>query len=229
MMRKAGPFPQGPAFSLVCVSKLGHHGEKAGAPMNSGNCEWSRKNQLLRHYHDSEWGKPEHDDRRLFEHLTLEVMQCGLNWELMLKKREVFRRHFAGFAPERLALFTEADIEVALADREMIRSRRKIEAVAANAKAFLGIQKDFGSFDAWLWNFTQGRMLVYASHALAMPASNELSEHISRELKKRGFRFVGGVTVYSMLQACGIINDHDRNCPRFRAVMQDAEVEWRND
>ncbi len=197
--------------------------------MAGGNCEWSRKNELLRQYHDTEWGVPEHDDQRLFEHLSLEVMQCGLNWELMLKKRDIFRQHLGGFSPDRLAAFTEADIEAALSDRNMIRSRRKIEAVIANARAFLRMQEACGSFDAWLWNFTQGRMLIYASHEHAMPASNDLSERIAREMKKHGFCFVGGVTVYSMLQAVGIINDHERHCPRFQAVMQDAETEWRQD
>jgi len=200
--------------------------KKKEAFMDSGNCAWSRKNQLLSHYHDTEWGIPEHDDRKLFEHLTLEVMQCGLNWELMLRKREIFRRHLAGFDPCRLAAFTEEDIAAALADREMIRSRRKIEAVIANARAFLAIQKEYGSFSSWLWSFTQGRMRIYASHEHAMPASNELSERISREMKKKDFRFVGGITVYSMLQACGIINDHERTCPRFKEVMQDIETEW---
>lgn len=197
--------------------------------MEKGNCDWSRKNDLLRRYHDSEWGMPEHDDRRLFEHLTLEVMQCGLNWELMLRKREIFREHLAGFDPLRLAAFTEGDIEKLLANDAMIRSRRKIEAVVANARAFLSIQKEFGSFDAWLWRFTEGRMLVYASHEHAMPASNELSLRISLDLKKYGFRLVGGITIYSMLQACGIINDHARDCPRFHEVMQGCDVTWLKD
>ncbi len=197
--------------------------------MAGGNCEWSRKNELLRQYHDTEWGVPEHDDQKLFEHLSLEVMQCGLNWELMLKKRDIFRQNLGGFSPDRLAAFTEADIEAALSDRNMIRSRRKIEAVIANARAFLRMQEAYGSFDAWLWSFTQGRMIIYTSHEHAMPASNDLSERIAREMKKHGFCFVGGVTVYSMLQAVGIINDHERHCPRFQAVMQDVETEWRQD
>lgn len=197
--------------------------------MADENCDWSRKNELLRQYHDTEWGVPEHDDGKLFEHLTLEVMQCGLNWELMLRKREVFRRYLGDFDPARLASFTEDDIAAALSDKDMIRSRRKIEAVIANARAFLSVQKKYGSFDAWLWAFTKGRMLIYASHEQSMPASNELSERIASEMKKCGFRFVGGVTVYSMLQAVGIINDHERDCPRFQAVIQDVETEWRKD
>lgn len=187
-------------------------------------CAWSLKHELLRRYHDTEWGVPVHDDTLLFEHLMLEVMQCGLNWLLMLQKRDIFRRALADFEPRRLAAFTEKDMEQALAVPGMIRSRRKVEAVVANARAFLAVQKDFGSFHDWLWSFTQGRMLVYASHARAVPASNALSDDISAALKARGFRHLGSITVYSMLQACGIVNDHERTCPRFHDVMQGIAV-----
>lgn len=192
--------------------------------MENAGCAWSRNDALLRRYHDTEWGVPVRDDRLLFEHLTLEVMQCGLNWLLMLKKREIFRQALAGFDPLRLAAFTENDVNAALAVPGMIRSRRKVEAVAANARAFLAVQKEFGSFHAWLWNFTDGRMLVYESHAASVPASNELSDRISAALKKRGFRYVGSITVYSLLQACGVVNDHEPDCPRFSEVMRGVEV-----
>ena len=194
--------------------------------MEDKNCAWSRTDERMQHYHDTEWGVPVHDDGILFEHLMLEVMQCGLSWALMLKKRDIFRQAFAGFAPHKLAAFTAEDIESALAIPGMIRSRRKIEAVVSNARAFLAMQAEFGSFCDWLWAFTQGKMLVYRSHAQAMPSSNELSDAISSELKKRGFRYLGSVTAYSMLQACGIINDHQHDCPRFREVMQGMDVEW---
>ena len=192
--------------------------------MGNDGCAWSLSNDLLRRYHDAEWGVPVHDDHLLFEHLALEVMQCGLNWLLMLKKREIFRQALAGFDPQRLAAFTERDIEAALAVPGMIRSRRKVEALVANARAFLAVQQEFGSFHDWLWNFTDGCMLVYESHASAMPASNELSDRISAALRKRGFRYVGSITVYSMLQACGVINDHAPGCPRFAEVMRNADV-----
>ncbi len=192
--------------------------------MENEVCAWSLSDDLLRRYHDTEWGVPVHDDHLLFEHLALEVMQCGLNWLLMLKKREIFRQALAGFDPQRLAAFTDHDIETALAVPGMIRSRRKVEALVADARAFLSLQQEFGSFHAWLWSFTDGCMLVYESHASAMPASNELSERIGAALRKRGFRYVGGVTIYSMLQACGVINDHAPGCPRFSAVMQGAKV-----
>ena len=189
-------------------------------------CTWCLSHELLRRYHDTEWGVPVHDDRLLFEHLMLEVMQCGLSWLLMLKKRDIFRRVLADFQAEELAAFTERDIEAALLAPGMIRSRRKVESVAANARAYLAMQKEFGSFHEWLWNFTDGRMLVYAGHDGAVPAKNALSDRISMELKARGFRHLGSITVYSMLQACGIINDHERSCPRFHAVMQGAKVAW---
>ncbi len=201
------------------MGKTGHYGAKENIMENSG-CAWSLSDDLLRRYHDTEWGVPVHDDRVLFEHLALEVMQCGLNWLLMLKKREIFRRCLAGFDPEKLARFTEKDIEAALAEPGMIRSRRKVEALIADAQAFLAVQQEFGSFHSWLWNFTDGRMLIYESHAHAVPPSNELSDRISAQLKKRGFRYVGSITIYSMLQACGIINDHERTCPRFHEVMR---------
>lgn len=194
--------------------------------MEDRNCAWSRTDERTARYHDTEWGVPVHDDDLMFEHLTLEVMQCGLSWALMLKKRDIFRQAFADFSPRRLAAFTDADIEAALSIPGMIRSPRKVRAVVSNARAFLAMQAEYGSFCAWLWAFTHGRMRVYRSHAQAMPASNELSDAISAALKKRGFRYIGTVTVYSLLQACGIINDHQHDCPRFREVMQGTDVEW---
>ncbi len=192
--------------------------------MEHTGCAWSRSNDLLRLYHDTEWAVPVHDDRVLFEHLALEVMQCGLNWLLMLKKRDAFRRALAGFDPKRLAAFSESDVEAALAVPGMIHSRRKVEALVGNARAFLAMQEEFGSFHSWLWSFTDGHMLVYESHDRAVPAKNELSDRMSAALRARGFRYVGSITVYSLLQACGVINDHERDCPRFRAVMPKADV-----
>ena len=192
--------------------------------MENAGCAWSRNDALLRRYHDTEWGVPVRDDRLLFEHLALEVMQCGLNWLLMLKKRDIFRRVLAGFDPEKLAVFTEKDIEQALTEPGMIRSRRKVEALIVDARAFLAMQKTYGSFHAWLWHFTGNRMLIYKSHAQGVPASNDLSDRISKELKAHGFRYVGSITIYSMLQACGIINDHEPHCPRFDEVMRGVSV-----
>ena len=192
-------------------------------------CAWCLSHELLRRYHDTEWGVPVHDDQQLFEHLMLEVMQCGLNWLLMLKKRDSFRLALADFQVRDLAAFTERDIESALLVPGMIRSRRKVESVVADARAYLAMQKEFGSFHQWLWNFTDGHMLVYAGHDRIIPPKNALSDRISAELKARGFRHLGSITVYSMLQACGIIADHERSCPRFHAVMQGVKVAYVSD
>lgn len=189
-------------------------------------CAWCQTHELLHRYHDTEWGVPIHDDRLLFEHLMLEVMQCGLNWLLMLQKREIFHRALAGFQARELAAFTEGDIQAALLEPGMIRSRRKVEAVTANARAFLAMQKEYGSFHEWLWNFTDGHMLIYTEHDKTIPARNELSDRISAGLKAHGFRYLGSITVYSMLQACGVINDHERSCPRFHAVMQGVKAAY---
>lgn len=185
---------------------------------NDKRCAWCRGNALLAAYHDREWGAPVHDDRLLFEHLSLEVLQCGLSWLLMLKKREIFHRCLADFRPESLAAFTEKDVEAALATPGMIRSRRKIEAVVNNACAFLALQREQGSFSAWIWGFTNGAMRIYSKHEHGIPPRNELSDAVSAELRARGFRFLGSVTVYAFLQACGLVNDHERSCPRFREV-----------
>lgn len=192
-------------------------------------CAWCLSHELLRRYHDTEWGVPVHDDQQLFEHLMLEVMQCGLNWLLMLKKRDSFRLALADFRVRDLAAFTERDIESALLVPGMIRSRRKVESVVADARAYLAMQKEFGSFHQWLWSVTDGHMLVYAGHDRTIPPRNALSDRISVELKARGFRHLGSITVYSMLQACGIINDHERSCPRFHAVMQGVKVAYVSD
>ena len=182
-------------------------------------CAWCCDGGMMERYHDEEWGVPVHDDRKQFEYLTLEVMQCGLNWTLTHKKREIFRQCFADFDYSRIATFGEEDIQRALETPGMIRSRRKIEAIICNARHFLQIIEEFGSFDAFLWAYTQGKTLVYEQHALSgAPASNELSEEISAELKRRGFKFLGAITVYAHLQASGLINDHARDCWRFEDI-----------
>ena len=186
-----------------------------------GHCDWAFVNERNRVYHDEEWGVPVHDDRKMFEHLMLECMQCGLSWDLMLKKREVFRRCFDGFDFEKIAAYTEADVERILNTEGMIRSPRKIRAVIGNARCFVRVREEKGSFCEYLWACAGGKTLLYKGHAEgAIPVSNGLSEEISRDLKKRGFKYVGAVTVYSHLQACGIINDHDADCPCFRKICE---------
>ena len=181
-----------------------------------GCCDWARINDANRLYHDTEWGVPVHDDRLMFEHLTLECLQCGLSWDLMLKKREIFRQCFDGFDYERVAAYDDGDEERILGTPGMIRSPRKVRAVIGNARAFLEVRKEFGTFCDYIWSFSGGKTIRYRGHDTGdVPVSNGLSARLSRDLKKRGFVFVGPVTVYSHLQACGIINDHDCSCPRF--------------
>ena len=170
-------------------------------------------------YHDVEWGLPVLEDRRQFEYLMMEVMQCGLNWDLMMKKREIFRRCFDRFDFDKIAGYCEADVARILATDDMIRSRRKVEAVIHNAQCFKRLREEFGTFSAWIWSFTDGKTVLYDRHGDGLiPASNGLSERVSAELRKRGLKYLGPVTVYSHLQACGVINDHGRDCPRYAVV-----------
>ena len=179
-----------------------------------GFCDWANVNERNRKYHDLEWGRPVHDDRTMFEHLSMECLQCGLSWDLMLKKREVFRACFDGFDYEKVARYDETDVERILNTKDMLRSPAKIRALIQNAKCLLAIREEFGSFCDYLWSFTDGKTVLYEGHDTGrIPVRNGLSVRISRDLKKRGFRYVGPVTVYSHLQACGLINDHSADCP----------------
>lgn len=195
-------------------------------------CQWCRDGGLNEAYHDSEWGVPVRDDRKQFEFLSLEVMQCGLSWTLMLKKREIFRTCFADFDFERIAAFTESDVERIMSIDGMIRSRRKIEAIVNNARVFKDIRREFGSFSDYLWAFTENRSVVYLRHQRGEWADhNALSDKVSADLKRRGMKFLGSVTVYSHLQACGIINDHepgcflyDRLCREGNAILEENEI-----
>ena len=182
-------------------------------------CQWKNSSAEMISYHDKEWGVPTHEDQKLFEYLLLESMQAGLSWALILRKRETLRSCFANFSPEKFAAFTEEDIERIMHTENMIKSERKIRAMIQNAKAFLALQKEEGSFDAYLWSFSGGKSLCYQGHEKgAMPAKNALSEAISKDLKKRGFQYIGPVIIYSFLQACGVINDHEEDCPCCQAL-----------
>lgn len=178
-------------------------------------CRWATT-ALYKEYHDREWGVPLHDDQRLFELLVLEGMQAGLSWLTILNKRENFRRAFDGFDPEKVARYDEAKEEALLRDPGIVRNRLKIQAAIGNARHFLEVQREFGSFDAYIWGYVGG---VPMHHCYAaekeVPASTPLSDRISRDLKKRGFRFVGSTIVYSYLQAAGLVNDHVRGCWRY--------------
>ena len=184
------------------------------------SCDWGFSFEAMKTYHDTEWGIPLHDDWKQFEFLMMEAMQCGLSWDLMIKKREIFRSCFDGFDFDRIAAYDEADVDRIMNTEGMIRSRRKIEAIINNAKCFQQIRKEYGSFDQWLWSFSGGKTILYIGHEKgSIPVSNGLSDQIARELKKRGFKFLGTVTVYSHLQACGIINDHEKDCPRYKYIV----------
>lgn len=188
-------------------------------------CGWCLINEKMIRYHDEEWGVPLHDDRKQFEFLTMEVMQCGLNWNMMIQKREIFRSCFDGFDFEKISMYTEEDILRIMETEGMIRSRRKIEAVIHNARCFREIREEFGSFSDYLWGFSKGKTILYAGHQKGnTTARNGLSDRISKDLKKRGIKYLGSVTVYSHLQACGIINDHLETCFRYRDIVEHYPV-----
>jgi DNA-3-methyladenine glycosylase I len=170
-------------------------------------------------YHDEEWGVPVHDDRKLFEFLILEGAQAGLSWSTILGRREGYRRAFAGFDPEKVAVFTRRDQEQLLSDAGIIRNRLKIRAAIDNAGAFLEIQREFGSFDAWIWEWVGGQPRKNAFRSLGeIPAETDTSRALSKELKRRGFRFVGPTIVYAFMQAVGMVNDHTVDCFRYDQV-----------
>lgn len=173
-------------------------------------CGWvNLKNPLYIDYHDNEWGWPLHHDRALFELLILEGFQAGLSWECVLNKREAFRRAFEGFRPETIAVWGEEDVLRLMADPGIVRNRRKIEAAIGNAKAFLDIQREKGSFDTYIWSFTGGETV---EEEYSLCTTSPLSDAISADLKRRGMKFVGSTIIYSYLQAIGVINGHGREC-----------------
>lgn len=188
-------------------------------------CPWCLGTQKMTRYHDEEWGVPLHDDRKQFEFLMLEAMQCGLSWNLMIEKREIFRACFDGFDYEKIAAYTQADVQRILDTPGMIRSERKVNAVICNARAFIQIRQEYGSFSDWLWQFSQGKTILYDGHSQGLlPAANALSDAVAKELKRRGFKYLGSITVYSHLQACGIVNDHLASCFRYADILEHYPV-----
>jgi len=184
-------------------------------------CKWGHTSELNQKYHDEQWGVPVYDDVRQFEFLMMEVMQCGLNWNMIINKRDIFRSCFDDFDYDKIADYTETDVERIIATPGMIRSVRKIKAVICNARSFQKIRQEFGSFCNYLWKYSNGKTIIYEHHDEGyIPACNGLSDVISKDLKKRGFKFLGSVTVYSHLQACGIINDHGCDCPRYKYLTE---------
>jgi DNA-3-methyladenine glycosylase I len=184
-------------------------------------CEWSGTDPVYVSYHDEEWGVPVHDDTRLFEFLVLEGAQAGLSWITILKKRDAYRRAFAGFTPEKVARFTPQRVEKLLQDPGIVRNRLKIESALRNARAFLAVQEAFGSFDAYQWRFVEGRPLVNRHRGMRdIPARTPLSDAFSKDLKQRGFTFVGSTIVYAHMQAVGMVNDHVVDCFRHAELVR---------
>ena len=187
--------------------------------MEKHSCAWSVKTQEERDYHDTEWGVPLHDDRKLFEFLILDAFQAGLSWRTVLFKRDHFRKAFDQFDAEKIARYDDQKVEELLNNEGIIRNRLKVVASIHNAKSFLKVQKEFGSFDAYIWQFTGGTTRVNAWKSLKeIPANTPQSDAMSKDLKKRGFKFVGTTICYAFMQAGGMVNDHEINCFRYKEV-----------
>lgn len=182
-------------------------------------CPWCGDDPLYVAYHDKEWGVPQHDDRVLFEFLILEGAQAGLSWLTILRKRDNYRKAFDGFDAARIARYGEKDVARLLADAGIVRNRLKISASIANARAFLEVQREFGSFDAYLWAFVAGRPVRNSWQSMAeLPATSEVSDALSKDLRRRGFKFVGSTICYALMQAVGLVNDHLAGCFRHSQV-----------
>ncbi len=185
-------------------------------------CVWCLDSEVMLQYHDEEWGKPLHDDRKHFEYLLMEVMQCGLNWNMMLKKRDIFKKCFDNYDYNKIANYDDFKIESIMNTDGMIKSKKKILAIVNNARAFLKIIDEFGSFDNYIWSFSNYRIMVYHKHQQGYEeVKNSLSDRLSCDLKKRGFKYLGSITIFSHLQTCGIINDHDCNCFRYQELLNE--------
>lgn len=183
-------------------------------------CPWALT-EISANYHDHEWGVPVHDDQKLFEFLILEGAQAGLNWETILKKREAYREAFMQFEPTHIANFNSVRIENLLLNPGIIRNRRKIESAIKNAKAFLNLKDEFGSFNNYIWGFVGGKPIHNQYHDLSeIPAETELSRQISKDLKRRGMSFVGSTIMYAFMQAVGMVNDHLVDCYRYTEIIQ---------
>lgn len=182
-------------------------------------CAWAGNDPLMRRYHDEEWGVPAHEDRSLFEFLTLEGAQAGLSWSTILRKRESYREAFAGFDPERVARFDSRRRATLLKNPGIVRNRLKIESTVSNARAFLDVREEFGSFDRYVWRFVNGKPIQNRRMALhELPARTAESDALSLDLRKRGFRFVGPTIIYAFMQAVGMVNDHEVSCYRHREL-----------
>lgn len=184
-----------------------------------GRCAWAGTDPMMVTYHDEEWGVPVHDDRKLFEYLVLDAFQAGLSWKTILHKRENFRAAFDGFDAERIARYGEAERERLLSDAGIVRNRMKVDATFGNAREFLRLQNEHGSFDAWIWQFTGGRTKQNSwAEMHEIPAKTAESDAMSKALKGEGFKFVGSTICYAFMQAAGMVNDHETGCFRYGEV-----------
>lgn len=189
--------------------------------MKPNRCEWPGADALMIAYHDNEWGVPLHDDQKLFEFIVMDTFQAGLSWKTILHKRENFRKAFDNFNPKKIAAYKANKIDALLADEGIIRNKLKVNATVTNAQAFLKIQQEFGSFDAYIWQFSQGKTMVNAWKNLSeIPAKTAVSDAMSKDLVKRGFKFVGSTICYAFMQAAGIVNDHASYCFRHKEVQK---------
>jgi DNA-3-methyladenine glycosylase I len=192
----------------------------------TNRCTWAGDDPLMVAYHDKEWGVPVHDDRVIFEFLTLEGAQAGLSWTTILRKRENYAQAFDGFDPERIARYDEDRITALLANPGIVRNRRKIEATIQNARSFLAIQREYGTFDAYIWQFVGGKPLVNAWKTIGeIPAQTEESVAMSKDLLRRGFKFVGPTICYAHMQATGMVNDHTVDCFRYLELNSTGQEE----
>ncbi len=189
-------------------------------PKSITRCAWPNDDPLMLAYHDDEWGVPVHDDRKLFEFMVLDAVQAGLSWRTVLYKRENYRQAFHNFDPKKVAKFTDKDLARLLTDAGLVRNRLKMAAIIKNAKCFLEVQKEFGSFDAFIWQFTRGKTAPQPLERRCPKSrrSSAEAEEMSRELKRRGFSFVGPTICYAFMQAAGMVNDHTTDCFRYKQV-----------
>ncbi|MBL4653490.1 MAG: DNA-3-methyladenine glycosylase I [Flavobacteriales bacterium] len=187
--------------------------------MTKNRCDWSAKDPLYIQYHDEEWGVPVRDDQKLFEFLTLETFQAGLSWITVLRKRENFREAFDNFDYKKVAQYDDAKFESLMEDAGIIRNKLKIKSAISNAQAFMKIQKEFGTFTDYIWKFTGGKVVQNNRKSMSeLPATTELSDAVSKDLKQRGFKFVGSTVIYAHMQATGMVNDHVVDCFRHKEL-----------
>lgn len=183
-------------------------------------CNWAISGENMKKYHDEEWGVPLHDDQKLFEFLVLEGFQAGLSWQIVLNKREAFRKAFDNFDLQKVAKYDETKMNELVQNKAIIRNKMKIAATVNNAKRFLEVQKEFNSFDKYIWQFVGYKPIVNAFKTLKeMPAKTSLSDKISADLKKRGFKFIGSTVIYAHMQATGMVNDHLMDCFRYKEIL----------